>query len=74
MADAGELVIFAGQLQQGIAGGHQRFVSVARVILQLHIETGGAAQTADGRRTAGKDARFFNFVKRFGCAFDDGKR
>ena len=74
MADAGELVIFAGQFQQGIAGGHQRFVSVARVILQLHIKTGGAAQTADGRRTAGKDARFFNFVKRFGCAFDDGKR
>ena len=73
MAHAGQLRIVGGQLQKGVAGGHQRVVAVAGVVLKLHIEAGGAAQPADGRRAAGKDARLFNLVKGFGRPFDNGK-
>ena len=74
VAHAGELWTLSCQLQQLIARGHQRIVPGTAVILKLHIEAGRAAQTADSRRAAGVNPRFFDFVQRLGGALDNGKR
>ena len=49
-------------------------MSGSRVILQFHIKPGGTPQTADGRRAAGKYARFFDMAEGFRRAFNNGER
>ena len=74
VAYARQLWIVARQLQQFVTGSHQRIVSGTGVILQLHIETGRAPEAANGRRAAGVDTGLFDFIQRFGGAFNNGKR
>ena len=74
MANPGQPLIFRRQIEQRIAGCHERRVPVAGVVFKLHIKTGGAAQSADCRRVSGEDPRLVNAVKGFCRTFNDRKR